>query len=216
MIQAIVFDMDGLLVDSEPHWFEARRGLAASVGQEWTEDDQRAMMGVSTADWVEYTTRRLGLDLSPSQVQDEIVGRMTALYRERIPFMPGSVQAVNLAAQHFPTALASGSHRALIDAVMNDPNMRGKFTLIVCGDQVRAGKPAPDIYLETARRLGIQPEHCACVEDSGNGILAGRAAWMKVIAVPSRMLRPPPDILAQADCVLESLEEFSLDLIQSL
>ncbi len=216
MIQAIVFDMDGLLVDSEPHWFEARRGLAASVGQEWTEDDQRRMMGVSTADWVEYTTRRLGLDLSPSQVQNEIVGRMAALYRQRIPFMPGSVQAVNLAAQHFPTALASGSHRALIDAVMNDPNMRGKFTLIVCGDQVQAGKPAPDIYLETARRLRIAPEDCVCVEDSVNGILAGKAAGMKVIAVPNPLLRPPQEFLDRADRLIESLEEFTLDLIRSL
>ena len=214
MIKAIIFDMDGLLVDSEPYWNKARQDMAAQAGKDWTADDHEAVKGVSTQEWVDYMIERLELKLSPQEIQDQVLNRLIALYQERIPFLPGAIEAVNLAVQHFPTALASGSHPSLIKAVIQDPRMQDKFRVIVAADEVGAGKPAPDVYLEAARRLGIKPEQCVCLEDSGNGILSGKRAGMKVIAVPDPQSPPKEDILAQADLVLDSLTGFSLSILE--
>jgi len=210
MIEAVIFDMDGLLVDSEPVWDAARKAMADEVGKAWNKDDHKAVMGVSTQEWVDYMINRLELTLSPQEVQDQIISRMVEMYRAGIPYHPGAVEAVRLAAQHFPTALASGSFRALIDTVTADAAMRGQFQVILSADEVGAGKPAPDVYLEAAQRLGIQPENCVCLEDSGNGILAGVRAGMKVIAVPDPRFPPAAEKLNQAHRVLASLSELSL------
>jgi HAD superfamily hydrolase (TIGR01509 family) len=202
--EAIVFDLDGLLVDSEPVWDQARRSMADEVGKPWTREDHHAVMGVSTREWAEYMIERLGLELTPEEVEAEIVGRMVAVYRGGIPYLPGAVAAVDLAVEHYPTALASGSHPALIEVV------------IVPADEVGAGKPAPDVYLATAERLGVRPEDCICVEDSGNGILAGVRAGMKVIAVPDSRFPPRAEALAQADLVLGSLTELTLESLAGL
>lgn len=216
MIEAVIFDMDGLLVDSEPVWDKARQGMAETVGKEWTKEDHQAVMGVSTQAWAEYMMNRLELSLSPQEVQDQIVARMIALYQTSIPYFPGAVEAVHLAARHYPTALASGSHPALIEAVTADAAMRGQFQVILSADEVKAGKPAPDVYLEAAKRLGVKPEHCVCLEDSGNGIVAGHRAGMKVIAIPDPRFPPAPDKLSLADVILPSLGGFSLELIRQL
>ncbi len=216
MIEAVIFDLDGLLVDSEPHWNEARRQMAIEHGKEWTPDDQKACMGVSTLTWADYMIQRLELELSPDQVVSRIVGMMQALYARQIPYLPGAIEAVDLAAQYYPTALASGSYHSLIDAVTNDAPMRGKFKVIVCSDEVPAGKPAPDVYLKTAHQLGVKTENCICLEDSANGIRAGKAAGMKVIAVPDHRSSPPQEVLRQADMVLSTLHEFGLQVIRSL
>lgn len=216
MIQAVVFDMDGLLVDSEDYWFQAREKVAASVGKKWTAEDARAMMGVNTREWVSYMIQRLDLDLCPDQVQEAVIDYFVNLYRVRVPFLPGAVAAVHLAAEHFPTALATGSHRRLYECVVNDPQIRGCLNLIVGGDEVPAGKPAPDIYLETARRLGMAPAQCVCIEDSGNGIRAGHAAGMHVISVPSRHLPPTAEELALTDRVIGSLEAFTLTMLEEI
>jgi beta-phosphoglucomutase-like phosphatase (HAD superfamily) len=159
---------------------------------------------------------RLDLALSPQEIQDEVVNRLIDLYQQGIPFLPGAVEAVDLARQHFPTALASGSHPSLIEAVIRDARMQGRFQVILSADEVGAGKPAPDIYLETASRLGFEPGQCVCLEDSGNGILSGKRAGMKVIAVPDPQSLPQADILAQADLVLDSLADFSLTILDQL
>ena len=216
MIEAVIFDLDGLLVDSEPHWNEARRQMAMEHGKEWTPDDQKACMGVSTRAWADYMIRRLELDLSPDQVISRIVGTLRALYARQVPYLPGAIEAVDLAARYYPTALASGSYRSLIDAITNDTPMRGKFKVVVCSDEVPAGKPAPDVYLKAAHQLGVQTENCVCLEDSANGIRAGKAAGMKVIAVPDHQSPPPPEILRQADVVLSTLRDFGLQVIHSL
>jgi HAD superfamily hydrolase (TIGR01509 family) len=153
-------------------------------------------MGVSTQTWASYMIRRLGLALTPVEVQATIVGKMLAIYRRQIPFFPGAMEAVELAAAHYPTALASGSERSLIEFVTQDPALRGKFRAIVCTDDMPRGKPAPDVYLEAARLLHVRPESCACLEDSANGILAGLAAGMKVIAVPDPALPRGPTCCA--------------------
>jgi HAD superfamily hydrolase (TIGR01509 family) len=215
-IEAIIFDLDGLLIDSELDWERARVELATQVGKTWTEADQRAMMGVSTREWAEYMIRRLELDMSVEEVRELIVDKMAGYYRERLPFLPGAPEAVQLASRNWLTAVASGSHARLIEMAVRHPDLQGCFRYCVSGDEVKAGKPAPDIYLETARRLGIDPRHAVCLEDSANGILAGKRAGMRVIAVPSREYPPPPDVLSQADCVLGSLVEFSKELIDQL
>lgn len=209
MIQAIIFDMDGLLVDSEPYWDEARSIMAAEAGVKWSEEDHKAVMGVSTPEWVNYMIERLGLRLPPKSVEERIIGTMADLYNQRIPFMPGAIEAVALAAKHFTTALASGSPRSLIETVTDSPTLKGKFDVILSGDQFSRGKPAPDIYLGAAKQLNLKPSQCVCLEDSGSGILAGHSAGMKVIAVPDSRFPPAAEHLARASIVLNSLRQFS-------
>ncbi len=214
MIKAVIFDMDGLLIDSELYWDQARREMASEAGKDWNAEDHQATMGVSTRAWVDYMIRRLELSLAPEQVQNHIIEKMVQFYNQRIPYLPGAVEAVELASRHYLTGLASGSAQRLIDAVANDAPMRGKFKAIVCADRVSKGKPAPDVYLEAARQLGTRPEHCVCLEDSANGILAGKAAGTKVIAVPDARFPPREEVLAQADVRLGSLREFDLQSIR--
>ncbi len=214
-LQAIIFDMDGLLIDSELCWEQARRNMAAEYGQAWTAEEQRHVMGVSTATWANYMIERLGLKMTPQALIERIVSDMQAIYRRQIPFMPGAIRAVRLAASHYPTGLASGSERRLIETVVNDAALHGQFQVVVCSDELAHGKPAADIYLETARQLGLAAEACVCVEDSSNGILAGKAAGMQVIAVPDERFQPNQEVIRQADIVLNSLEEFSIEQIKA-
>lgn len=216
MIEAIIFDMDGLLIDSEPVWDKARFEMAKQYGKEWNEDDHHAVMGVSTQTWVEYMIRRLELTLSPTQVEQHIVDAMNNLYAANIPYKTGAIDVVNLAHQNFKTGLASGSVRSLIDTVTNSKEFNAKFNYILSADQVAKGKPAPDVYLETAKQLGAKPENCVCLEDSNSGLLSGINAGMKVIAVPDPRFPPKTEILEKTTIVLESLEEVTLDMLQNL
>lgn len=207
MIGAVIFDMDGLLVDSEPVWDKARAMMARAAGKSWDREDHKAVMGVSTQEWVDYMIHRLDLTLAPQVVETQIVAQMVALYRQQIPFFKGALESVALTAKLFPTGLASGSPRQLIDTVTSHPKLVGKFKAIFSADQVGRGKPAPDVYLKTAAALAVSPENCVCLEDSGNGILAGKNAGMRVIAVPDPRFPPAGDTLAQADVVLGSLSQ---------
>lgn len=213
MIEAIIFDMDGLLIDSEPVWDKARSIMAAEAGISWNTNDHKAVMGVSTHEWVSYMMTRLKLDMPPEALEKHIVDQMVALYEQQIPYFPGAVEAVALAADRYATGLASGSPRSLIDTVTGDKALRGKFKSIISGDQVAQGKPSPDIYLAVTEMLGVSPEKCVCLEDSGNGILAGKNAGLKVIAVPDWRFSPSQEKVNQADVVLNSLSEFSLQTL---
>jgi len=212
-IQAVIFDLDGLLIDSEIVWNTVRSEIAAQRGVVWTEDEHRAVMGVSTAEWVPDMTERLELDLNPTEVQDLVAGRMVASYHERIPFKPGAVELVRRTGERYPLGLASGSVRELIDIVIAAPELVGRFGAVVSADEVGRGKPHPDVYHETARRLGVAPEACVCLEDSGHGIDAGKAAGMRVIAVPDERFMPKAEILARADVVVASLTEVTPELL---
>ncbi len=211
--QAVIFDLDGLLIDSEIVWNTVRTEIAAQRGVVWTEADPRAVLGVSTAEWVAYMIERLELDLSPAEVQELVSSRMVASYRERIPFKPGAVELVRRAGEHLPVGLASGSARNLIDIVVAAPEFRGRFAAVVSADEAGRGKPHPDVYLETARRLEVAPEACVCLEDSGHGIDAGKAAGMRVIAVPDPRFMPEAAALARADVVVGSLTEVTLEML---
>ena len=218
MIKALIFDLDGLLVDSEPYWDEARRILASDAGVrwDWSEDDQKAVMGTSTREGVEFLIKRFNLALSPESVAEKLIDNMVRLYGQQIPFLPGAQEVVALAADNFITGLASGSPRKLMDSVICDASLRGKFQAIFSGDQFERGKPAPDIYLATAAELEVQPGECICFEDSVNGILAGKRAGMKVVAVPDSRFNPAVEAVAQADVILASLNDFSLEMIATI
>ena len=216
MIQAVIFDMDGLLVDSEPVWDEARKWMADIAGKPWSRLDHDAVMGVSTDEWADYMIDRLELSMSREEVVEAVIGRMTGMYREGVPYLPGAIELVDTAAADFRTALASGAHPALIDIVTADGPMVGKFEVIVAADEVGVGKPAPDVYLEAARRLGVDPAECVCLEDSGNGILSGVAAGMTVIAVPDPRFPPAAEKLERADLVADSLAEITTARIRQL
>ena len=216
MIQAVVFDMDGLLVDSEPVWDSARKSMADEAGAPWTPADHKAVMGVSTEEWADYMIEHLELTLTPQEVVDAVIGRMTEMYRAGVPYFPGAIEMVDRAAASFRTGLASGSHPALIEIVTADAPMQGKFEVIVAADDVGRGKPAPDVYLAAAERLGVDPADCVCLEDSGNGILSGATAGMRVIAVPDPRFPPSAEKLARADLVVSSLAEVTLERIEEL
>jgi HAD superfamily hydrolase (TIGR01509 family) len=206
-IDAVVFDLDGLLLDSEQVWDGVREQLARERGGRWHERAQRDMMGMSSKEWSRYMHDVIGLDESPVAINDEVVRRMEARYREELPLLPGAVEAVERIADRWPLGLASSSNRSLIDLALDLAGIAQLFRVTLSSEEVGRGKPAPDVYLEAARRLDVDPSRCAAVEDSHNGILAGRAAGMRVIAVPNAGFPPRDEALAAADVVLPSLAE---------
>lgn len=216
MIEAVVFDLDGVLVDSEHLWDEVREGLARERGGRWSERAQSEMMGMSSIEWSGYMHDVVGLPESPEAINAEVVRRMEARYVEHLPLVDGAVEAVTRLAGSFRLGLASSSNRPLIDAVLAGSGLSGRFEVTVSSEEVARGKPAPDVFLDAARRLGVAPTVCAAIEDSGNGIRAASAAGMHVIAIPNRRYPPPADALALADLVLDTLAELTVERIREL
>lgn len=215
-VEGVIFDMEGVLVDSEVYWEASRRAFAEQRGKTWTMDDQRAAMGRNTVEWARVMQERLGIDTPLEAIIDDMIARILVRYDARVPVLPGAHAAVRTAAGRYRVALASGSPTRVIDYVIAHLGLREAFQAIVYGDDIANGKPAPDIYLEAARQLGVPPARCAGVEDSANGLRAVKAAGMYAIAVPSPGFPLPDDALALADRVLPSLEAFSVVLVESL
>jgi mannitol-1-/sugar-/sorbitol-6-/2-deoxyglucose-6-phosphatase len=215
-IQAVIFDMDGVLVDSEVYWRKSREEFARALGKVWTDEDQRLAMGRNTIEWAHVMQTRLNLDMSLEQIMADVKARVIAHYEQRLPVLPGALEAVRTAASAYRIALASGSPTEIIQEVMRLTGLDQVFEAIVYGDDMPNGKPAPDIYLETARRLNIPPAQCVGIEDSANGIRSVKAAGMIAIAVPSPEFPLPDEVLRLADQVMPSLETFSVELVQSL
>ena len=209
MIEAVVFDLDGILIDSEHVWDEVRQQLADERGGHWNENASRDMMGMSSIEWSRYMRDVVGLTEEPEEISAEVVRRLEDRYRSELPLIPGAEQAVESLAARWPLALASSSNRELIDLVLESSGLGRYFTASVSSEEVARGKPAPDVFLEAARRLGVEPTHCAAVEDSENGILAAKAAGMRTIAIPNPHYPPHEDALAAADVVLASIEELT-------
>jgi HAD superfamily hydrolase (TIGR01509 family) len=204
VIEAVVFDLDGVLLDSEQLWDETREQLAKERGGRWHDRAQRDMMGMSSREWSRYMHETIGLPESPEDINREVVERLAAAYREQLPVIPGAREAVERLAARWPLGLASSSNRELIDLALELLGVRRLFKATVSSEEVARGKPAPDVYLEAARRLGVDPAHAAAIEDSHNGILAAKAAGMRVIAIPNRHFPPDERALEQADLVLDS------------
>ena len=213
MIEAVVFDLDGVLLDSEQVWDEVREALVRERGGRWHEQAQADMMGMSSVEWSRYLHEELGLAEAPEAINDEVVRRMLDRYREELPLIDGAVAAVERLAARFPLALASSSNRPLIDVVLATAGLARAFRATVSSEEVPHGKPAPDVFLEAARRLGIAPDRCAAIEDSGNGLRAAHAAGMRVIALPNRRYPPGAEALALTDAIAGSLDELSPELV---
>jgi HAD superfamily hydrolase (TIGR01509 family) len=213
MIEAVVFDLDGVLIDSEPVWEQVRRQLVAERGGHWTTGAQRRLMGMSTGEWARYLSEDLGVGLPPDTVARLVIERMAARYTERLPLMPGAVEAVRRLAADWPLGLASSSPPSLIAVVLDTASLRACFTAVMSTEQVARGKPAPDIYLAVAGQLGRPPGRCAAVEDSSNGLRSAAAAGLRVIAIPHPRYPPDPDALGRAAAVLHGLAELTPDVI---
>jgi HAD superfamily hydrolase (TIGR01509 family) len=206
-IAAVVLDLDGVLVDSEQVWDAARRELVAERGGVWRDDATRAMMGMSSLEWSRYMHDGLGVDLEPAAISAAVVEKLEQLYRRELPLLPGAREAVRALATRWPLGLASSSNREIIDLVLELAGLADAFTTTVSSEEVPRGKPAPDVYLEAARRLEVAPGDCAAVEDSTNGLRAAAAAGMTVIALPNAAFPPAEDALGLATAVIGSLDE---------
>ena len=214
MIEAVVFDLDGVLLDSEHVWDEVREQLTRERGGRWHDRAQADMMGMSSVEWSRYMHDVIGLAESPDEISAEVVRRMQARYEESLPVIDGAVQAVGRLAEVFPLALASSSNRPLIEAVLEQAGISEVFTAVVSSEEVARGKPAPDVYLEAARRLGIAPEFCAAIEDSSNGLRAAHAAGMRVLALPNAHYPPAREALTLASAVVSSPAELTPELVR--
>lgn len=218
-VQAVVFDMDGVLVESEDIWREVREEFAAGIGKVWTAADQVSTMGCNTATWAGIMVNRLdlrtGLGMDEDGVAHEIIARMQAKYAAYLPQREGAVQAVRIAAEHYRVALASGSPRALGEHVLRAMGLDQIITVTLYGDEVPHGKPAPDVYLRVLERIGVRPEHAVGVEDSSNGIRSLHAAAMGIIAAPSPGYALSAEILALAGAHIQSLNEFTVNLVET-
>jgi beta-phosphoglucomutase-like phosphatase (HAD superfamily) len=235
VIEAVVFDLDGVLLDTEELWDEARRQIAEERGGRWRDDAQRAMMGMSSREWSRYMHDVLGVPDPPEEISAAVVKRLESLYRERLPIVPGALEAVRRIGARWPLAIASSSNRPLIDLFLeligNGDHFRAAraemsatrsgadqalFRATVSSEEVDRGKPAPDVYLEAARRLGVEPASCAAIEDSENGLRSAAAAGMRVVAIPNRVFPPSDEALSLAHAVLGSLDELTPGVIEGL
>jgi len=212
-VAAVVFDLDGVLVDSESVWDEVRKRFTEENGGHWHEGAQRDMMGMSSVEWSRYVRHRLGVQMEPERISAKVSDRVAELYRERLPLLPGAVEAARALAAKWPLGLASSSNRHVIDLVLEEAGIADAFRATVSSEEVGAGKPAPDVYLAAAERLHVEPSACVAIEDSTNGIRSAHAAGMAVIAVPNRDFPPDPEALELADAALDSLTELSPDLV---
>jgi len=209
-IAAVIFDLDGVLIDSEGLWDAARRHVASEHGGRWTEDATQAMIGMSSTEWSAYMHDHLGVHGPPQRISDEVVSRLQALYRQKLPLLPGAREAVIALSGRWPLGLASSANRPIIELVLDLAGLSDRFVATVSSEEVPRGKPAPDVYLEAARRLGVESELSAAVEDSANGIRSAVAAGMTVIAVPNREFPPSADALVLAQEVIGSLSELTI------
>jgi HAD superfamily hydrolase (TIGR01509 family) len=213
---AVIFDLDGVLVDSESAWNGARREVAEDSGGAWHPGAQEAMMGMSSREWSRYMRGQLGVRLREQEISDAVVERLGRLYRDRVPVLPGAREAVSALASRWPLGLASSANRTIIELVLELAGLSAHFKAVVSSEEVAGGKPAPDVYLEAARRIECEPTRCAAVEDSANGIRAAGAAGMKIVAIPNREFPPPPEVLATADAVLPSIQDLEPAVIEAL
>ena len=216
MIEAVVFDLDGVLIDSEPVWERVRRDLVAERGGQWAPDAQRKLMGMSTPEWARYLSEDLGVGLPPDRVAALVVDRMAASYQEHIPLLPGAVEAVRRIAARWPLGLASSAPAVLIETVLDASGLRSCFQVTTSTEQVARGKPAPDIYLAVTGQLGFPPQACAAVEDSTNGLRSAAAAGLQVIAVPHPRYPPEPAALRVSRLMLTGLDGLTAQAVAGL
>lgn len=213
---AVVFDLDGVLIDSEQVWNEAREELVRERGGTWHEHATADMMGMSSKEWSQYMHDRLGVPMDPAAINDEVVRRVMSIYEHGLPLLPHAVETVRELAARWPLGLASSSNRPIIELVLERSGLSPCFAVVVSSEEVERGKPAPDVYLAVATGLAVDPTDCVAIEDSTNGIKSAVAAGMRTIAVPNPHFPPADDVLATAAVIVSSLAEVTPDLVASL
>ncbi len=214
-VAAVVFDLDGVLIDSEQVWDAVRRDHVARSGGRWTESATRDMQGMSSLEWSAYLRDALGVPQEPEAINAAVVAGMAAAYERELPLLPGAAEAVRRLAARWPLALASSSNRPLIDVVLDRMGVADLFGATASSEEVPRGKPAPDVYLEAARRLGVEAGACVAVEDSSNGLRSAHAAGMAVLAVPDAHFPPAEDALALAAAVLPDLAALTPEAVEA-
>lgn len=212
-IRAVVFDLDGVLIDSEHLWDQARREVVAQLGGHWRDGATREMQGMSSREWSRYLHDELGVPEATDRITDLVVEKLLVSYQQSLPLLPGALEAVRRIGSRWPLGLASSANRVVIDNVIAMAGFRDLFRVTVSSEEVPHGKPAPDVYLEAARRLGVPAPDCAAVEDSANGIRSAVAARMKVVAIPNREFPPPLEVLVSADVVIDDLSGLKPELL---
>jgi HAD superfamily hydrolase (TIGR01509 family) len=211
--EAVVFDLDGVLLQSEEVWDAVREHYVRERGGRYDEEVQRAMMGMSAPEWSRFLHEEAHVPDDPAEINSEVVRRMLAAYERELPLLPGAVAAVRRAATAFPLGLASSSNRAIFEEVLELAGIAECFRATVSSEEVPQGKPAPDVYFEAAARLGVAPEHCTAVEDSHAGIRSAKSAGMRVVAIPNAAYPPDEEALGQADAVVRSLDELTVEVL---
>jgi HAD superfamily hydrolase (TIGR01509 family) len=214
-VQAVVFDLDGVLLDSEQVWDEVRRDLVAREGGTWEPDATTAMMGMSSPEWSAYLHDELGVPMPADAISDAVVAGVVASYDEQLPLLPGARDAVTRLGAHWPLGLASSSNRPIIEHFLDASGLRADFAVTVSSEEVARGKPAPDVYLAAVAGLDAAPDACVAIEDSSNGIRSAAAAGLTVVAVPNPHFPPAPDALALAAVVLDGLSALTPEVIRS-
>jgi HAD superfamily hydrolase (TIGR01509 family) len=210
-LDAVVFDLDGVIVDSEQVWDDVREAYVRETGGTYTEHSAHDMMGMSSPEWSRYMAEELRVPVTPEEINAAIVELMLARYGEAPPLIPGAVEAVRRIGAAVPLAIASSSNRELIDVVLRVTGLDGDFGATVSSEEVPRGKPSPDVYLEAARRLGADATRCGAVEDSHNGIRSAKGAGMRVVAVPNPHYPPDDESLALADVVVPTIGDLKLE-----
>jgi HAD superfamily hydrolase (TIGR01509 family) len=213
--EAVIFDLDGVLVDSEQVWDRVREEFARERGGRWHPNARRDMMGMSSNEWSRYMSEELGVPLPPEEISEAVARLVAEEYRRELPLIPGAVEAVSRIAERWPLGLASSSNRSIIDLALERAGIADRFAVTVSSEEVGRGKPAPDVYLESAARLGVENSRAAAIEDSTNGLLAARAAGLGVVAIPNRTFPPADHALDAADVMLGSLEELEPAAIEA-
>jgi HAD superfamily hydrolase (TIGR01509 family) len=214
MPEAVIFDLDGVLVDSEQLWNQAKEDLVHASGGQWRDDAPHAMMGMSSPEWAGYLRDELHVPRELEEINDEVVRRIAELYRAELPLLPGAVDAVRALHRTWPLGLASSSNREIIDLVLKLAGIQSEFAVTVSSEEVARGKPAPDVYLEVAQRLKVRPERCVAVEDSSNGLRAAAAAGMAVIAVPNPHYPPAQEALELAGATVAVVGGVTPELVE--
>ena len=214
MIRAVVFDLDGVLIASEEVWDAVRERYVRERGGRYDPDVQRAMMGMSAPEWSRFLHEDAGVPDEPEAINRDVVELMLEAYRRELPLLPGAVDAVRRVAEAFPLALASSSNRAIFEEALELAGLTDCFRATVSSEEVERGKPAPDVYLEAARRLGVAPVSCAAVEDSHAGIRSASSAGMRVVAIPNASYPPDDEALELADAVVDSLDGLTIAVLR--
>jgi len=216
LVAAVVFDLDGVLIDSEPIWTAVRRDFVASEGGEWRVEAQRRMVGMSTAEWALYMSTVLKVPLPPSEIGFRVIDAMCMRYGDRPPLVDGAAEAVRALATRWPLAIASSSPRLLIDRVLKSSDLGALFRISVSSEEVERGKPAPDVYWRAADRLGVTPEACVAIEDSRNGVRSALAADMRVIAIPDPDFPLDQRLRERVSGSLMSIRELTVAIVDGL